>query len=250
MNPRIRGILIFISVLGVILSSLSEFHSKCSACGGIHDEARYIFNLKVSWLGVMFFSVQLCGVLLNLHDILEYICTGVFVLPYFWWLEVWHWSFCFNCTCIHGLVLGGSILAFYELKKRVNPVSMFASVIIELTLLALLYIIMHKLSTPSVEFYQCICDEGWVLYGNSRCSTCIFQHQLLPTAPLFADCDAQPTVCEIVNITSQPTWAKLSHTCDVDTWNVQGIEKMHTGVLNIFELSKLTGCALIYSHAK
>src|SRR3989304_9605543 len=93
------------AVIGLLLSLFSEFSSSCETCNTIQTQLRYFGYIKITWLGILFFSGQLFLSIIDAKILHEYCYTALFFLPYFLKIEFETRTLCLICTLIHVNVL-------------------------------------------------------------------------------------------------------------------------------------------------
>ncbi|EFA76881.1 hypothetical protein PPL_09633 [Heterostelium album PN500] len=182
---------------------------------------------------------------------------GVGFVIYFVAAEYIIGALCPFCTVVHIInvtLMYFALKLYNELRVPPSLGSLLSTLKNQLIFIFVLHLVATVAFQKTVEvhdepamtkFAKCLTDSNMVFYGSSGCGACINQKQLFITpdskdeteSPLqyikFVEC-RDDSLCKKYEIRRYPTWIKHDD---------NGVElERHEGVMNSFELSKMSGC--------
>jgi uncharacterized membrane protein len=264
----LRGVLIFIALLGVaIMGYLLNLHFSSDTGGSFCDlgeglscdivnKSIYakIFGIPMSVLGLLYF-IGIFGVALFKYEKQMLRMAGflsiVFLGPslYLTAVEIYIInSICIFCEASKILILLIASLTLIASRPLKLGVKGLVYAVVTGALLAGITYYAHTQVVPSGRyetFAKCLYGNGMRMYGSAGCSFCAKQRAIFGDAIHQVheiECDPrhpnpQVALCLAKDIEHTPTWI-------LEDGDGNNIRKMEPGVLSLEELSEISGCEL------
>ncbi|GAM25586.1 hypothetical protein SAMD00019534_087610 [Acytostelium subglobosum LB1] len=274
-NLRIMGLLgianlafSFYLAFGNIESGTCDISSTVSCTAVIKSSFGQIMNVPVSIFGItwnIIFLMGVCKVMMDdrvpqfLTALYIWCSLGIGFVLYFVAAEFIIGALCPFCTIVHIINITLMYFAFKLYTDLRSPPSLF-NLISTLKSYLLFVFVVHMIVLIAYQagaeeqhdewtmskFSQCLTEHNMVFYGSSRCGACVNQKQMFMTKDkgeadspwkyvTFVECKDKHDLCTMNDIQRYPTWIK--HESD----GGKELER-HEGVMNMFELSKMSGC--------